>query len=115
MNEGEAANFTITWSTVNGAPVPRQSLTYTIIPLDGTATIRHSLDAAEVVTGSGISTDASAGTAGQFLIRASDWMASGTGHSVTATFSLQTVEDTETEIRERFYCSLHQHQFRERV
>ena len=103
VNEGEAANFRITWSTVNGAPAPTQHLTYVLAPVSGTAIIVGEVDAADIVTGSGISTDAIAGTAGQFRIGPNDWIASGTGHSVTATFSVQTVEDTETEIQERFY------------
>ena len=103
VNEGEAANFTITWSTVNGAPAPTQHLTYVLAPVSGTAIIAGEVDAANIVTGSGISTDANALTAGHFKIGPNDWIASGTGHSVTATFSVQTVEDTETEIQERFY------------
>ena len=60
VNEGEAANFRITWSTVNGAPAPTQHLTYVLAPVSGTAIIAGEVDAANIVTGSGISTDANA-------------------------------------------------------
>ena len=96
LTEGESKAFTITWTTVNGSPAPRRSLTFDVRLNTGTALREDFPPHPEQITGiSSVAHDA------ELTIVPTEWVASGGAHRVQKTLTVHTADDAETEITER--------------
>ena len=96
LTEGESKAFTITWTTVNGSPAPRRSLTFDVKLNTGTALGEDFPPYPGQITGI-----TSVAQEAELTIVPAEWAPSGGTHRVQKTLTIHTADDAETEITER--------------